>query len=440
MKRAGRLFERITAPGNLLGAYLKARRGKRQRAEVQAFTADLDTALGRLRRELLEERCRFDRYCTFSIRDPKHRVIHAAPFPDRVLHHAILNVCEPFFERAQIFDSFACRRGKGTRAALFRAQQFTRRYPWFLKLDVRKYFHSIDHERLKQQLQRLFKDRKLLGLLDAVLDGCPLQPGLGLPIGNLTSQFFANHYLAGMDRYLKEELRAAGYVRYMDDFVLWGRSTQELSAWERQARAFCRERLGLELKPPCINRSLAGLPFLGFLVRPSGLRLTSRSCRRIRHKLKTCLKRLERRTIDEDRAAASVRSLLARTDWGSGANVRRHLMADGFGRRPKAGTGSTAAVAGPTTPATAAVPTATTGNRTTATTTSVSGWFLPPAQENGRMSPVDPGGDPVPAPNGANRDEVEASSRVLVGRVDSRVERSRQLLLFPEIEEEASRG
>jgi retron-type reverse transcriptase len=168
-------------------------------------------------------------------------VIHAAPFRDRVLHHAIMNVCEPIFERAQIFDSYACRKGKGTRAALFRAREFARRYPCYLKLDIRKYFHSINHDQLKKTLGRSFKDGELLALFDAIIDGCPMTTGHGLPIGNLTSQFFANHFLAPLDRYLKERLRVPGYIRYMDDFVLWGNSTPDLSCWEHDARRFCAD-------------------------------------------------------------------------------------------------------------------------------------------------------------------------------------------------------
>jgi RNA-directed DNA polymerase len=450
MKRPGRLLDQIAAPANLLAAYLKARRGKTHQTEVRAFAACLDAELKQMREDLLAGRCRFDCYRTFRIYDPKERLIHAAPFRDRVLHHAVLNVCEPYFERAQVFDSYACRKGKGTRAALLRARDFARRYPCYLKLDVRKYFASISHELLKDMLRRMFKDAHLLALLEAVIDGsengtgsaawksgaCPIFAPRGLPIGNLTSQYFANHFLTPLDQHLKRVLRVPGYIRYMDDFVLWGYSTRDLLRWEREARKFCADRLGLELKPACINRSAAGLPFLGFLVLPGELRLTSRSCRRVRRKLKACQRRLDRGGMDEDRAAVTVRSLLARTDWAGGAALRRRLLADDFGRRPKARTASTAVAVGPTMPATAVVRTATTGTGATATTTSASGWFLPPAQENGRMSSIDPGGDPVSAVDQPPRDEVRDDGRALVARADARVERPRPLFLFPEMEED----
>jgi RNA-directed DNA polymerase len=436
MKRAGRLLERIEEPGNLLDAYLKARRRKQDKPEVRRFTERLDEELESLRTDLRLGRCRCERYTSFRIYDPKERLIHAAPFRDRVLHHAVMNVCEPYFERFQIFDSYACRKGKGTRAAVFRARDFARRHPCYLKLDVRKYFHSVTHECLKNQLAGLFKDPRLLALLETIIDGSPLGPNYGLPIGNLTSQYFANHYLASMDPFIKQRLRAPGYVRYMDDFVLWGESTSQLMRWERDVRRFCAENLNLELKTPCVNRSVAGLPFLGFLVLPGQLRLTSRTCRRMRRKLKACQRKLEHGLIDQQCAAVIVHSLLARTDWAGGASVRRRLMADDFGRRPKAATASSGAVAGLTTPATAGVPTATGGTRATATTTRVSGSCLPQAQGNGRMSSVEPGDDPVPAVAKPSRDEVRDGDRVLVGRVDARLERPRSPFLFPEMEDD----
>ena len=435
MQRAGRLLERIATPENILEAYLKARRGKSRRDDVRGFTANLEAEIATLCDDLLAGRCRFDRYRAFRIYDPKERLIHAAPFRDRVLHHAMMNVCEPFFECRQIFDSYACRKGKGTRAALFHARDFARRYPCFLKLDVRRYFPSIRHDILQPMLGRIFKDPHLLNLFDAVLRGAPSGEGIGLPIGNLTSQYFANHFLTPLDQYVKRQLRVPGYVRYMDDFILWGDSTRDLVAWEREARAFCTTQLGLVLKPACINHSTVGVPFLGFVVLPGELRLSSRSCRRARRKYRVCLARLNRGILDQARAATTVRSIFARTDWTNGAALRRRLMADDSGHHPKAGTASTAVAAGPTMPATAVPRTATTGTPTIATTTSGSGLFLPPAQENGRMSSIDPGDAPVPANSSESRDEERPGGRAPVARVDARVEGPRPPFLFEKWDE-----
>jgi len=502
MRRATGLFEQIVTPGNLLGAFLQARKGKASRPEVCRFAADLDANLLRLRARLLSGDCRFEHYDFFTIHDPKERTISVAPFADRVLHHAVMDVCAPIFERAQIYDSYACLPGKGTLAALERAAAFARQFPFYLKLDVRKYFDSLSHERLKALLARLFKEPPLLALLDRVIDGyasaagcaatglplgasrhCgahelgPLGPcsvascgrrrcaepaaggrhpqeatlrgcrhaGAGVPIGNLTSQYFANHYLSGLDHYAKEVLCAPGYVRYMDDIVVWGQSTRELLRWERALREYCETRLDLDLKSPCLNRSEAGLPFLGFVVFPGTLRLSSRSCRRARRRLKACEEALRRERIEEGAAAAIARSILARTDWTTGAPLRRKLLSRDFGHCPRARTASSstrrassAAAVGTTTLATAAARTATGTSRATGTTTSASASFSPPAQGNGRRSwnsstikliadefPVEPGSDPVPSGPTARRGEAPSGGRVLVARAEARDEGSR---------------
>ena len=313
MKRHGQLLERVAEMENLRRAFHQACRGKRGKAEVQNYAAHLDERLAELRAQLLEGRVPVGRYHYFRIHDPKERLICAASFPERVLHHALMNVCDPVLERAAIGDSFACRTGKGRTAALARAQEFARRFPWFLKLDVRKYFDSVDHERLRAMLRRKFKDAAVLRLLDEIIASYQTTPGHGLPIGNLTSQHFANFYLAPLDRFAKETLGCVGYVRYMDDFVLWGSSGRELSKLRERVRKFLAETLGLELKgasagsrrgqeaePPSapairlltsaatagiINRSAAGMEFLGARIFPHRLGLARRSKLRFRRKL-----------------------------------------------------------------------------------------------------------------------------------------------------------
>lgn len=322
----------------------------------------LDANLAGLRQRLLAGTCRFDTYRFFTVRDSKERLISVAPFADRVLHHAVMDVCAPVFERAQVFDSYAYRAGKGTRAALERAAAFARSFPFYMKLDVHRYFDSIRHRRLKALLARLFEEPRLLSLLDAVVDGyAPFakRPGAGLPIGNLTSQYFANHYLAGLDHYAKESVRVPAYVRYMDDIVVWGRSTGEVWRWGQALRARGEHDLELQLGPTCANRSAAGLPFLGFVVLPSGLRLSARSCRRARRRLRACDRALERGQIDQEAAAATARGVLARTDWSTGPALRRRLLNRSTGRCPGACTAWSAAAAGTTSPGTAAAPTAT---------------------------------------------------------------------------------
>ncbi len=210
-------------------------------------------------------------YTYFTIYEPKERLVAAAPFRDRVVHHAIVRVIEPIFERRFIEDSFACRRGKGTHAAMRRSAQFARRFPYALKCDVRKYFPSIDHGILLNELARMIADERLLMLI-------AVDPGhtrrryspemaaggelfdvqfhkVGLPIGNLTSQFFANVYLNPLDHFVKHELRVKGYVRYLDDFVLFG---HDRKACGGTARRFAKRWRRCNLK--CTRISIGSCP------------------------------------------------------------------------------------------------------------------------------------------------------------------------------------
>jgi retron-type reverse transcriptase len=278
MKRHGQLMAKIADAENLRLAFWKAAKGKRGKADCVAFRERLDENLAALRAELLEGDVPVGNYHYFTVHDPKERLICAATFRERVLHHAVMNVCEPVLERAAVFDSYACRKGKGRLLAVERAQGYARTHGWCLKMDIRKYFDSIDHERLRALLGRKFKDPMLLGLVDRILASYQTTPGRGLPIGNLTSQHFANFYLAPLDRFLKEELRRGAYVRYMDDFVVWGGSGRELrEVWER-VRSFLTAELKLELKAnTAINRTACGMDFLGYRLFPGTVRLARRS-------------------------------------------------------------------------------------------------------------------------------------------------------------------
>jgi retron-type reverse transcriptase len=175
-----------------------------------------------------------------------------------------MNVCEPALERAAIFDSYACRKGRGQQAAVQRAASYARQHGWFLKMDIRRYFDSIDQTVLRRLLARKFKDSGVLGLFDRILASYQTAPGRGLPIGNLTSQHFANFYLAPLDRFIKQQLQRRCYVRYVDDFVAWGDTAAELREVWRKVQAFLTAELRLELKPNVIlNRTDRGMDFVG---------------------------------------------------------------------------------------------------------------------------------------------------------------------------------
>ncbi len=287
MKRAGRLMGRVLERENLREAYLRAARGKRSKPDAMAFGARLDEELARLVRDVEDGTYRVGAYRKFTIFDPKERTITAPCFRDRVLHHALMLVCEPVFERTLIDDTYACRCGKGRIAALERAFAFARSYPWYLKMDVRKYFDSIDHEVLMAKLARRFKDPRVLDLFGKIIESHQAGPGRGLPIGSLTSQHFANFYLSGLDRSIKEDLKVGGYVRYMDDLVAWGDDRAGLLVVRDHVGSFLQVELRLELKTDTpLNRVHMGMGFLGCRVYSSHVTLNRRSRRRFRRKLR----------------------------------------------------------------------------------------------------------------------------------------------------------
>lgn len=342
MKRAGNLFDRIVERENLRLAFCRAARGKRGRAEVHRFADHLDENLDQMA-ELLRRRVfPVGRYHQFVIRDPKERVITAPCFPERVLHHAIINVCESVFERWLIHDTYACRIGRGRIAAVLRAAQFAQCHPFFLKLDIRKYFDSIPHRSLLGRLTRLFKDQCLLELFERIVQGFRGDVGRGLPIGSLTSQHFANFYLGWCDRFVKETLRVEGYVRYMDDIAVWGQSTDALQSALRHTQQYLSHELGLTVKAhPFLNRTTHGMDFLGCRVFADHTRLNARSKSRFRRSMMQLERSYANDEIDERELQSRAMALIAFTraaetaSWHFRTKVLEQLPVSG--RRPRTG-------------------------------------------------------------------------------------------------------
>ena len=317
MKRSGNLYDKILDMGNLRLAFWKAQRSKADRTEVIKFRRSLNRNLRSLQRELVHEDVVVGSFHRFYIRDPKLRLICAASFRERVLHHAIMNVCHDSFERFQVFDSYASRRGKGTVAAIERARKFTQTGGYFLKMDVRKYFDSIRHEMVRRLLERRFKDQRLLNLFGRIIDSYKTQPGRGLPIDSLISQYLANHVLAVLDHRVKEIWRVRRYVRYMDDMIVWSGDRRRLRAIYRKTRQFLDNQLGLELKPANINRTDRGVPFLGYVAFPDKITLSKQSRNRYRRKLSTACYQLRRGSWTQEMFAQRVTSLIAFTNHTS---------------------------------------------------------------------------------------------------------------------------
>lgn len=311
MKRQGNLIEIIADWDNLYEAFRKASRGKKRNTEVREYAEKLDDNLRELRLQILTGNVCVGEYHQFTIYEPKERIICAAKFGERVLHHAIINVCHDIFDGTLIDSTYATRRGKGLYAAVDKAVYAMTKYQFSLKLDVRKYYDSIDHEVLKLLLRRKFKDATLLRIFDQIIDSYTVTAGRGLPIGNLTSQYFANFYLSTADHYAKEVLRVPIYIRYMDDILMAADTKAFLRDVESELEKMVGEKLGLRFKPAVYKHSSIGQNFLGYKVLPYRYELSGRSKRRFRTKLLLYNKRLEEEEWSEKDYNEHILPLLA---------------------------------------------------------------------------------------------------------------------------------
>lgn len=254
---------------NLRLADYKARQGKKRSRGVRMFDRDPEGNLQRLHDVMLAGDYHTSRYTFFQVRDPKERTIARLPYyPDRIVHHAIMNILEPIFTRMYTADTYACIKGRGGHLARHNIMRAMRRDPqgtkYCLKIDIRKYYPSVDHDILKGILRRKFKDVRLLALLDEIIDSAP-----GLPIGNYLSQTLANVYLAYFDHYVKEQLGVRYYFRYVDDIVVLSDDKERLRSILSAMRTYLGERLHLEIKPnwQIFPVEARGLDFLGYVFR-----------------------------------------------------------------------------------------------------------------------------------------------------------------------------
>ncbi len=392
------LFDRIASFPALSAAVRRAALGKRGKPGVAAFLANREKEVLRLERELQSGSYRPGRYRTMEIFDPKHRVVSAAPFRDRVVHHALCAVCEPVFDRGFIFDSYANRRGKGTHRAVARYERFRDRFRHVLRCDIHRYFPAVDHEILKRDLRRRLACRRTLALADRIIDASnPQEPvnvhfqgdGLftpwerrrGLPIGNLTSQLFCNVYLDGLDHFVKEKLGARGYLRYVDDFALFHDDPEQLEEWRgRIARYLEGRRLRLHPDKTFIVATGDAATFLGFVLLPGGRRrLPEANVRRFRNRLRGLRDRWRAGRTSGADVRRRVGSWVAHAEHADTWRLRRAIFRDGWfdpsrgpGRPPA--NACCAAVPGTTNRGTCGPPTATGTTPGTGTTTTGSEW------------------------------------------------------------------
>ena len=341
MRTLKHLYEQIYSFENLHEAYLNARKCKRYRREVLEFTHNLEENLISIQNDLVWKTYSVGRYREFYVTEPKKRLVMALPFRDRVVQWAIYRILNPLLDKTYILDSYACRNGYGAHRAMHRVQYWMRKMdratvPIFvLKMDVSKYFYRVDHDVLMSIIRRRIADDDLLWLLETIVRcshtdfGLSLDdpaaeriPGIGMPIGNLTSQMFANLYLNELDQYCKHQLGVKYYMRYMDDVLILGSNPIDLREIWRLADEFLTIRLHLRLNGKTCIRSVAqGVEFCGFRIWPTKARLKKKTALRMRRAVKGIDMKLLRGESLREAAIAALRSY-----WG----LATHISGDGL--------------------------------------------------------------------------------------------------------------
>jgi len=338
------LYPKIINFQNLFLASRKAQKGKRYRESTLEFNMELEKNLFNLQEELQSKTYKHGPYRDFIVKDSKKRLISAAPYRDRVVHHALINIIEPLFDKSFIHDTYACRKGKGTHAALMRFREFLKSHKYVLKCDIRKYFQSIDHEILLEKLSRKIADKNTIWLLNEIISSrcvnngslvyysgdnlfTPLFRGKGIPIGNLTSQFFANVYLNDFDHWIKEELRVGSYVRYVDDFCIFGNDKQQLNEIKLAVVDYIADlRLSIHDGKSRIYTVKEGIEFLGFRHLPCMTRIRKENVKRFKCRMKYFQSKYSRGEISISDIKTSIISWLAHASYADSYNLREQLI------------------------------------------------------------------------------------------------------------------
>jgi len=327
MKRVNNIYHQISFYDNLALAFYKASIGKKRKQEVIEYRSNLDKNLKILQEQIISVKPDVGHYQFFVIKDPKLREICKPSFKEMVLHHAIMNICEPILDNYAIFNSFACRKNKGTIKAIQRCQEYVGKNQWYLKMDIKKYFDSICHDIAIQLLSHKFKERSLITLFKKILDTYHKMPSKGVPIGNLISQHLANYYLGPFDHWMIEVQKRRYYIRYMDDFIVFGQNKKELKELLEKIKQYLSDKLDLELKHTTqLNRTCIGVPFTGFRIFKNTIQLTPNSKKRFIKKYKQYEYNYEMDIWDSNEFVKHIEPLFAFVQIGNTLSFRRNVI------------------------------------------------------------------------------------------------------------------
>lgn len=327
MKRHGNLFSQIVDMENIEEAYRKARRGKTWQDKVKKIDEVKDEKLKELRQSLIDGTFTTSSYRIKTIYEPKERQIFILPFyPDRVVQHALMNVVSPIWDKMMIKDSYACRQGKGQHKGSLRCMQFVRRNKWVYQFDISKFYPSINHNVLMEIIQRKIKDKRVLELFNDIITS--IDGETNVPIGNYTSQWFGNLYMNEVDTLVKHKLHVRDYIRYCDDFLLFGNDKEALKQYATTIERFINDRLKLRLSKKNLFPTAHGVDFLGYRHFPNGKILVRKNtAKRIKKRMKSLLWQLEHRKITEEQALGKTASAYG---WLKHANTYNLRLAMDF--------------------------------------------------------------------------------------------------------------
>lgn len=327
----GNVFEKIISLENLFLAWEEFQCGKRKKADVLKFEFDLEDNLFRFHEELKTKNYRHSDYTAFTVCDPKPRRIHKACVRDRVLHHAIFRVIYPIFDKGFIFDAYSCRNEKGPHRAVTRLEKFLKkesrnnhRNIFALKCDIRKFFDSVDQDILLIIIRRKIKDTDAMWLIENIVRSFEK----GLPLGNVTSQLFANIYLNELDQFVKHKFHQKFYLRYCDDFIVLGENAETLKELIMPIREFLGNKLRLALHPEkvIIRKYRQGIDFLGYVVLPHHRVLRTKTKRRTFRRLDEKRFEFQAGLISEDSLNQSLQSYLGILKHCKGVKIRDEII------------------------------------------------------------------------------------------------------------------
>lgn len=324
LKRIGNLWDKIISYDNLYLAYKKAREGRGHLESVKRFEQNIEGNLKQLQQSLINKTFSTSRYNTRIIYEPKKRVIYILPFfPDRILQHALMNIIAPIFHARFIKDTYACIPERGLHAGLVRANSYTQKNDYCLKMDVKKFYPSIHHETLYKIIERKIKDENVLWLINDIIHS--FEGDRNCPIGNLTSQWFGNIYLTQLDYFIKQKLRAKYYIRYCDDFLIFSNDKMWLNQCKEEITQFLDNVLKLKMSKCDLFPVSRGVDFLGYRYFKGYVLLRKRTARGIIRRLRKLYSEYDKGRIKPDKMLSHLSSVDGYISWANSYNFRQKI-------------------------------------------------------------------------------------------------------------------